>query len=80
MSETVGKQCGAMGAQGQAFKAYPNRETRLGDLPISRALPIREQRLVGPWCFLDRFGPITFADERPMIVPPHPHIGLQTVS
>ena len=62
------------------FKTYPNRRTRLGDLPISRALPIRERRMIGPWCFLDRFGPLAFKDGRPMRVPPHPHIGLQTVS
>src|SRR5215467_6213378 len=36
--------------------------------------------MVGPWCFLDRFGPIRFTDEKPMDVAPHPHIGLQTVS
>jgi redox-sensitive bicupin YhaK (pirin superfamily) len=36
--------------------------------------------MVGPWCFLDRFGPLIFADEKPLNVPPHPHIGLQTVS
>ena len=62
------------------FQSYPNRDTRLGHLPISRALPLRERRTVGPWCFLDRFGPLAFADGKPMDVPPHPHIGLQTVS
>ncbi len=62
------------------FLSYPNRDTRLGHLPISRALPLRERRTVGPWCFLDRFGPLAFADGKPMDVPPHPHIGLQTVS
>lgn len=36
--------------------------------------------MVGPWCFLDRFGPLSFGHEKPMEVPPHPHIGLQTVS
>jgi hypothetical protein len=36
--------------------------------------------MVGPWCFLDRFGPMSFTNEKPMNVPPHPHIGLQTVS
>ena len=36
--------------------------------------------MVGPWCFLDRYGPLTFRDEKPMDVAPHPHIGLQTVS
>ena len=36
--------------------------------------------MVGPWCFLDRFGPLTFGAGKPMDVAPHPHIGLQTVS
>jgi quercetin 2,3-dioxygenase len=56
-----GKECGAMASNDLTFTAHPNRETRLGDLNISRALPIRERRMVGPWCFLDRFGPLTFA-------------------
>jgi redox-sensitive bicupin YhaK (pirin superfamily) len=43
-------------------------------------LPIRDRRMIGPWCFLDRFGPLTFAGETPMDVAPHPHIGLQTVT
>ncbi len=69
-----------MGEQHTIFNSYPNRLTRLGDLSVHRALPIRELRLVGPWCFLDRFGPLTFSGGQPMQVPPHPHIGLQTVS
>ena len=36
--------------------------------------------MVGPWCFLDRFGPVTFAGGKPMDVGAHPHIGIQTVS
>ena len=36
--------------------------------------------MVGPWCFLDRFGPLTFANGKPMDVGAHPHIGIQTVS
>lgn len=68
------------GTTGPVLAAHPSRETRLGNLPIQRALPRRERRLVGPWCFLDRFGPLTFAHGKPMDVPPHPHIGLQTVS
>lgn len=82
MSENqfAGVECGAGDSQTPTFSAHPNRETQLGDLSIARALPIRERRMVGPWCFLDRFGPLTFKDEKPMEVPPHPHIGLQTVS
>ncbi|MBW6467253.1 MAG: pirin family protein [Brevefilum sp.] len=79
-SDFSGKECAAMGSNELTFTAHPNRQTHLGDLNISRALPIRERRMVGPWCFLDRFGPLTFADEKPMAVPPHPHIGLQTVT
>jgi quercetin 2,3-dioxygenase len=74
------KECSSSGAGPATLTAYPNREASLGAIHVSRALPIRERRLVGPWCFLDRFGPLQFCDGRPMDVPPHPHIGLQTVS
>jgi quercetin 2,3-dioxygenase len=70
----------ALGAAGQRFEGYENRATTLGALAISRALPVKGRRLVGPWCFLDRYGPLTFSAGRPMDVAPHPHIGLQTVT
>ena len=73
-------ECVALGAQHRSLEVYPNRQVNLGALSVSRALPIRERRLVGPWCFLDRFGPLTFAEGKPMDVAPHPHIGLQTVT
>ena len=60
-----------------ALRGY---ETQLGPLTIRRALPVRERRMIGPWCFLDRYGPVSFTDDRPMDVAPHPHIGIQTVS
>jgi len=72
--------CVALGSGQQQLDAYPNREVNLGPLAVSRALPIKERRLVGPWCFLDRFGPLTFSSGTPMDVAPHPHIGLQTVT
>ena len=62
------------------LEATPAHRIMLGALEIRRALPLRERRLVGPWCFLDRYGPVTFGDERPMELAPHPHIGIQTVS
>src|SRR5262245_50900484 len=55
------------------------RQTELGSLKILRALPRRQRRTVGPWCFLDRYGPVRFT-EKAMDVAPHPHLGLQTVS
>lgn len=67
-------------APSRTFESYASRDIRLGDLRIARALPIRERRMVGPWCFLDRFGPVSFAEVSPMDIAPHPHIGLQTVT
>ncbi len=62
------------------IQPYPARDATVGELELRRALPVRERRLVGPWCFLDRYGPLSFTHAKPMDVAPHPHIGLQTVS
>ena len=51
-----------------------------GGLTVHRALPQRERRMVGPWCFLDHMGPIASVGDHALNVPPHPHIGLQTVT
>ena len=74
------EECVALGAADRRMDSYPNRELSLGALTVSRALPVKDRRLVGPWCFLDRFGPLTFSGGKPMDVAPHPHIGLQTVT
>lgn len=47
---------------------------------VRRTLPQRERSLIGAWCFVDHYGPDDIADEPGMQVPPHPHMGLQTVS
>jgi redox-sensitive bicupin YhaK (pirin superfamily) len=62
------------------LQSWPGRRLSLGNLPIWRALPVRERRLIGPWCFLDRYGPLRFTGDKPMDVAPHPHIGIRTVS
>lgn len=55
--------------------------TQLGEgMQIRRALPTRLRRMVGPWCFLDHFGPVEVSTGKGMRVGPHPHIGLQTVT
>ncbi|MEL6342035.1 MAG: pirin family protein [Myxococcota bacterium] len=46
---------------------------------VRRAIPQRDRRLIGGWCFLDHMGPGVVGDH-PMDVPAHPHIGLQTVT
>lgn len=74
------EECVSLGADGGVIEVYANREVNLGLLPVSRALPIRDRRMVGPWCFLDRFGPLSFTQQKPMDVAPHPHTGLQTVT
>lgn len=61
-------------------EALPGRLTDVAGLPIRRLLPRSQRRLVGPWCFLDSYGPLTFSSQKPMDVAPHPHTGLQTVS
>jgi redox-sensitive bicupin YhaK (pirin superfamily) len=46
---------------------------------VRRILPFRKQRSVGPFVFLDHFGPVAMT-EHAMNVGPHPHIGLMTVT
>jgi quercetin 2,3-dioxygenase len=63
------------------LESYPARLATLpGGLTVRRALPRSARRLVGPWCFLDHYGPIAFGADKPMAIGPHPHIGLQTVT
>lgn len=50
-----------------------------GDFVVRRALPRRELRRVGGFVFLDHFDEATVTPEM-FDVPPHPHIGLQTVT
>jgi quercetin 2,3-dioxygenase len=55
------------------------REVPLGGpraIRVQRTLPQRQRSLIGAWCFIDHYGPVTAR----MDVPPHPHTGLQTVS
>lgn len=49
-----------------------------GGLQIRRALPHRQRRTVGAWCFLDHAGPLVYPPGEGLRVGPHPHIGLQT--
>jgi redox-sensitive bicupin YhaK (pirin superfamily) len=77
--DVAAEPCFASG-EGPTLEAHPGRTTHLGPLQIWRALPVRDRRLIGAWCFLDRYGPISFTGEKPMDVAPHPHIGIQTVS
>jgi redox-sensitive bicupin YhaK (pirin superfamily) len=52
-----------------------------GGFAVRRVLPSMKRRMVGPFIFLDHFGPMTVPPGGDGIeVRPHPHIGLATVS
>lgn len=56
------------------------RSQSIGRLAVRRALPTRERRMLGAWCFADHMGPIDVPDLSAISVAPHPHMGLQTVT
>lgn len=47
-------------------------------LVVHRALPTRQRRMVGAWCFLDHIGPVSFDKGQGIRVGAHPHTCLQT--
>jgi Pirin len=65
----------------RAVDVLEARKAAIGDgAEVRRLLPQRTLRTVGAWCFLDHYGPDDVSIGPGMQVPPHPHIGLQTVS
>ncbi len=52
----------------------------LGAFQVRRSLPARERTMVGPFIFVDEFGPAWLPAGRGMDVRPHPHINLATVT
>ena len=52
----------------------------LGDFKVRRALPARTRTMVGPFIFVDQFGPARLDAGQGMDVRPHPHINLATVT
>lgn len=56
-----------------------SHEAPVGTFSVRRALPGRERHAVGPWVFLDHFGPFRVT---PGVdgVGPHPHAGIETVT
>jgi redox-sensitive bicupin YhaK (pirin superfamily) len=51
-----------------------------GEVTVRRVLPALARRMVGPFIFFDHMGPVRLAPGRGLDVPPHPHIGLATVT
>ena len=66
--------------EGNELELSEARNARVGDVTVRRMLPLRLRRSVGAWCFIDHYGPLDVDGVTGMNVPPHPHIGLQTVT
>lgn len=52
----------------------------LGQFQVRRAIPSPKLRMVGPFIFVDQFGPAQLDIGKAMDVRPHPHINLATVT
>lgn len=52
----------------------------LGQFEVRRAIPSRALSMVGPFIFVDQFGPAQLALGEGMDVRPHPHVNLATVT
>jgi redox-sensitive bicupin YhaK (pirin superfamily) len=68
---------------GPGVEVIVPRDVPLGGLRamnVRRTLPSRGRTLIGAWCFADHYGPDAVDDTGGMVVTPHPHTGLATVS
>jgi quercetin 2,3-dioxygenase len=77
--ETAPAEVACRASQAAGIEVLHPREVPLGGpraIPVQRTLPQRQRSLIGAWCFVDHYGPVSAS----MDVPPHPHTGLQTVS
>jgi redox-sensitive bicupin YhaK (pirin superfamily) len=52
----------------------------LGGFKVRRTLPSKPRTMVGPFIFVDQFGPAQLSPGEGMDVRPHPHINLATVT
>lgn len=78
--ETIGAPVGQSASPAGHTELTTARLARVGDIEVRRLLPLRHRRSVGGWCFVDHYGPMSVDGVAGMQVPPHPHIGLQTVT
>lgn len=76
-------ECAGDAAEEPVHELLVGREVVLGGtrgLTVTRTIPHKDRRMVGAWCFVDHYGPVSIAGGPGMRVGPHPHCGLQTVS
>jgi quercetin 2,3-dioxygenase len=70
----------ASAASPACVEITPSREASVGAMRVRRALPRRERRTVGAWCFADHMGPELVTETKGLDIGPHPHTGLHTVT
>lgn len=58
----------------------PERAADIGNFMVGRLLPFRKKRMVGPFAFIDHMGPAQLSEIENLDVPPHPHVGLSTLT
>ncbi|WP_186755628.1 pirin family protein [Echinicola salinicaeni] len=56
------------------------KAANIGNFMVGRLLPFRQKRAVGPFVFIDHMGPACLKEHQNLDVPPHPHIGLSTLT
>lgn len=56
------------------------RPADVGNFLVGRLLPFYRKRMVGPFAFIDHMGPVEMPNGEDFDVPPHPHIGLSTLT
>jgi redox-sensitive bicupin YhaK (pirin superfamily) len=56
------------------------RPRNIGNFMVGRLLPFQGKRMVGPFIFIDHMGPATLKAGENLDIPPHPHIGLSTLT
>ena len=61
-------------------KIIEERPASIGSFMVGRLLPFRTKRMVGPFAFIDHMGPEELDENHDFDVPPHPHIGLSTLT
>ncbi|MBL0245981.1 MAG: pirin family protein [Sphingobacteriales bacterium] len=56
------------------------KAANIGNFMVGRLLPFHQKRAVGPFVFIDHMGPACLKEHQNLDVPPHPHIGISTLT
>ena len=79
MNAIVDRPRGNESATRRVERVLGSQVAPVGTFTVRRALPARDRHSVGPWVFLDHFGPFRVKPGHDG-VGPHPHAGIETVT